>query len=188
MVKRGFDLVAAVLLFIPAVLVCAVAALFSSAEFRANPLFVQWRVGRDRKPFRLYKIRTMAPTTGDLPSHQVATTGISRSSALIRKLKIDELPQLLCVLRGDMSLVGPRPCLPTQDELIAARERHGVFRVRPGVTGLAQVQGVDMSEPEKLAAIDGHYVAHQSLTGDIGILLHTFGGGGRGDAARRNSA
>ncbi|UKK85250.1 sugar transferase [Sphingopyxis sp. BSN-002] len=185
MLKRGFDLVISALLFVPAVLVCLVAALFSGLEFRANPLFVQSRVGRDQRPFRLYKIRTMAPTTGDRPSHEVAVTRISRSSALIRKLKLDELPQLICVLRGEMSLVGPRPCLPIQHELIDARERHGVFRVRPGVTGLAQVQGVDMSEPERLAAIDGDYVANQSLVGDMRILLHTFGGGGRGDAAQR---
>lgn len=176
---------AAVLLFVPAVFVCGVAALLSALEFRANPLFVQWRVGRDKELFRLYKIRTMAPTTGDRPSHEVGATRISRSSALIRKLKIDELPQLICVLRGEMSLVGPRPCLPIQQELIAARERHGVFRARPGVTGLAQVQGVDMSEPERLAAIDGAYVASQSVTGDVRILLSTFSGGGRGDAALR---
>lgn len=188
MLKRGFDLAIAALLFVPALLVCLVAAIFSGIEFRANPFFVQWRVGKGQKPFRLYKIRTMSPTTGDRPSHEVAAAGISRSSALIRKLKIDELPQLICVLRGDMSLVGPRPCLPIQDELIAARALYGVFRVRPGVTGLAQAQGVDMSEPERLASIDGDYVASQSLMGDIRILLHTFGGGGRGDAAFRDSA
>lgn len=120
MLKRGFDMLVAALLFVPAVFVCLVAALFSGLEFRANPLFIQLRVGRDQKPFRLYKIRTMAPTTGDRPSHEVTVARISRSSALIRKLKLDELPQLICVLRGDMSLVGPRPCLPIQLELADA--------------------------------------------------------------------
>ncbi len=180
--KRTFDLLVSLVLFLPAMTICLVAAFFSWREFRANPLFTQWRVGKGQKPFRLYKIRTMPPQTGDLPSHHAPVVAISRSSALIRKFKADELPQLLCVIRGDMSLVGPRPGLPAHAELIAERAAHDVFTVRPGITGLAQIQGIDMSDPPRLAAVDGEYVRTRSILMDLRILVHTVGGRGHGDA------
>lgn len=183
--KRAFDLVVSVILLLPALAICLVAAFFAWREFRVNPLFIQWRVGKDQKPFRLYKIRTMPPQTGDRLSHHTAVISISRTSALIRKFKADELPQLICVIRGDMSLVGPRPGLPTHDELLAERAAHGVFSVRPGITGFAQIQDVDMSDPPRLAALDGEYVRNWSLALDLRILLHTLIGGGRGDARFR---
>jgi Bacterial sugar transferase len=93
---------------------------------------------------------------------------------------LDWLPQLVNVLRGDMSLVGPRPCLPTQAELIAARHRQGAFDLRPGITGLAQVQGVDMSEPERLARLDGDYARTRSFAGDLMLILSTITGSGIG--------
>jgi lipopolysaccharide/colanic/teichoic acid biosynthesis glycosyltransferase len=182
MMKRALDLTISLILFLPALVVCLVAAFFSWREFRANPLFTQWRVGKDRKPFRLYKIRTMPPQTGDLPSHHAPVMTISRSSALIRKFKADELPQLICVIRGDMSLVGPRPGLPSHDELVAERAARNVFAVRPGITGLSQIQGVDMSDAPRLAALDGEYVRRRSLPLDLKILLHTVRGRGHGDA------
>lgn len=180
--KRVFDLLVSLILFVPAVIICLIAAFFSWREFGANPLFIQWRVGKDQRPFRLFKIRTMPPQTGDLPSHHAPVVAISRSSALIRRLKADELPQLICVIRGDMSLVGPRPGLPSHLELVAERAAHGVFAVRPGITGLAQVQGVDMSDPPRLAALDGEYVRTRSMALDFAILLHTVRGRGHGDA------
>jgi Sugar transferases involved in lipopolysaccharide synthesis len=180
--KRAFDLTVSLLLVLPALLICLVAAFFSWREFRANPLFVQWRVGKDQKPFRLYKIRTMPPQTGDVPSHHAPVAPISRSSALIRKFKADELPQLICVIRGEMSLVGPRPGLPAHAELTSERAAHGVFTVRPGITGLAQIRGIDMSDPPRLAAMDGEYVRDRSMKLDVQILLQTILGQGRGDA------
>lgn len=180
--KRTFDLLVSLILFLPAVTICLIAAFFSWREFRANPLFTQWRIGKDQKPFCLYKIRTMPPQTGDLPSHHAPAVAISRSSALIRKFKADELPQLICVIRGDMSLVGPRPGLPAHHELVSERAAQGVFSVRPGITGLAQIQGVDMSDPPRLAALDGNYVRTRSMALDFSILLQTVSGGGRGDA------
>src|SRR5690606_14628192 len=91
----------------------------------------------------------------------------------LRNLKLDELPQLYNVIRGDMSLVGPRPCLPTQDDVISARRQQGAFSIRPGITGLAQVTGVDMSTPVTLAEVDRIYLETQSLRGDLKIIVHT---------------
>jgi O-antigen biosynthesis protein WbqP len=98
----------------------------------------------------------------------------------LRRFKIDELPQLWNVLIGDMSLVGPRPCLPSQIELVEARRRLGVLEMRPGITGLAQVSGVDMSDPNRLAEIDARYVRTQSLLGDFGLIWATLRGQGVG--------
>lgn len=180
--KRAFDLSVSLALFLPAAVICLAAAYLSWREFRANPLFVQWRVGKNQKLFRLYKIRTMPVETRDVPSHHAPAVKISRSSELIRKIKADELPQLICVIRGDMSLVGPRPGLPGHHELVAERSARDVFAVRPGITGLAQIQGVDMSDPPRLAALDGEYVRTRSMLLDLKILVRTVTGGGRGDS------
>jgi O-antigen biosynthesis protein WbqP len=98
----------------------------------------------------------------------------------MRRFKIDELPQIFNVLAGDMSLVGPRPCLPSQVELIEARRKLGVLNVRPGITGLAQVRGVDMSNADRLAELDSQYVNTQSFAGDLGLLWATLRGQGVG--------
>jgi lipopolysaccharide/colanic/teichoic acid biosynthesis glycosyltransferase len=102
----------------------------------------------------------------------------------MRKWKLDELPQIINVLRGDMSFVGPRPCLPSQSQLIDARRARGIFAVRPGITGLAQLQGIDMSNPERLAAVDGEYLQRAGLGFDLVMLWRTFSGSGSGDAIR----
>jgi len=101
----------------------------------------------------------------------------------LRAYKLDELPQLVNVLKGEMSLVGPRPCLPSQPDVIAARRAKGVFAVRPGITGLAQIAGIDMSTPEKLAIADAEYVKTASLWNDIAMILGSVIGKGKGDAA-----
>jgi lipopolysaccharide/colanic/teichoic acid biosynthesis glycosyltransferase len=139
--------------------------------------FVQERVGRAQQPFICYKFRTMREGTKQAGTHevsQVAVTGIGR---FLRRSKIDELPQIWNLIKGDMSLVGPRPCLPVQQELREARQRRGVFDIRPGITGLAQIQGVDMSAPGKLAKIDAQYIAARTVLLDLKIVLNTVGGG-----------
>jgi len=103
----------------------------------------------------------------------------------LRRSKLDELPQLWNVLKGEMSLVGPRPCLPSQTELIAARERLGVYAVRPGITGLAQVNGIDMSTPELLAKTDAHMMRTLNLGHYLRYLVQTVVGKGGGDAINR---
>ena len=104
-----------------------------------------------------------------------------RTGVLLRRTKLDEMPQLWNVLRGDMSLVGPRPCLPSQTELVRLRTEYNVFDVRPGITGPAQVEGVDMSDPARLTAIDADYVANHTWKGDLLLLLKTATGRGQGD-------
>ena len=116
----------------------------------------------------------------NLPSHQVSAAALTPLGTRLRRFKIDELPQLVNVLLGDMSLVGPRPCLPSQTELIEARRQRGVLEVLPGITGLAQVNNVDMSNALRLAEIDGQYARNQSFLGDIRLIFATLGGQGVG--------
>ncbi len=181
--KRAFDLILCLALLVPAALVCLAVLPIAYLDTRATPLFVQRRVGRDKRPFRLVKLRTMRADTSDIASHEVGAAQITASGRWLRRLKLDELPQLLNVLTGSMSLVGPRPCLPVQHELIEERDTRGVFGLRPGITGPAQVAGVDMSTPAALAELDATYLAPWSLRRDLALLLATATGKGRGDAA-----
>lgn len=119
-----------------------------------SPLFLQERVGRHQQPFVLLKFRTMRPETASVATHLVDAAAITPFGRFLRRTKLDELPQLWNVLRGEMTLVGPRPCLLNQEELIAERAARGVFKALPGITGLAQVQGIDMSTPALLARTD----------------------------------
>ncbi|KAA0970915.1 sugar transferase [Aureimonas fodinaquatilis] len=144
-------------------------------------LFAQKRVGKGERVFVCYKLRTMASDTVSAASHETPRSAVTRLGAVLRRWKLDELPQLWNVLKGDMSFVGPRPCLPMQEMLIEERRKRGVFALRPGITGLAQVQGVDMSEPERLATIDAAYAARRTIWLDLKLILQTMTGRGRGD-------
>jgi len=179
--KRIFDVVLSVLLLPCTLPIC----LFFAAIFwilnRENPLFVQIRVGRHQKLFRLVKLRTMSSKTSDKPTHEIDRDTISPIGKLMRSLKVDELPQLFNVIKGDMSLVGPRPCLPTQVEIVEHRSMKGIYKLRPGITGIAQISGVDMSNPERLAENDLEYLQNQSLGLDIALIVKTVVGAGRGD-------
>jgi lipopolysaccharide/colanic/teichoic acid biosynthesis glycosyltransferase len=118
-------------------------------------------------------------------SHQVDTQLTTPYGRFLRRTKLDELPQLLNVLLGQMSLVGPRPCLPNQKELIAARAAQGVFKVRPGITGLAQLNGIDMSTPSLLAQTDAQMIRSLTLGRYFKYLFQTLSGKGSGDASLR---
>ena len=109
-----------------------------------SPLFRQERVGRHQQAFRLLKFRSMHPNTQAVATHLVQTSAITKWGSFLRKSKLDELPQLINVFMGDMSLVGPRPNLFNQEELITERAKREVYAVRPGITGLAQIQKIDM--------------------------------------------
>lgn len=183
--KRAFDFILAVGLAAPAAVLCGGAAIAIWYEDRANPFFIQRRLGLNGRVFRLVKLRTMRVGTGDLPSHQTARGSITRIGSILRRTKLDELPQIWNVLRGEMSFVGPRPGLPTQHELAESRRHHGVDRLLPGITGIAQVQGLDMSTPRRLAEVDATYAGNWSLMRDLSLLWRTVMGGGRGDAAAR---
>ncbi len=182
--KRVFDFALALALALPALLICLLVAPLIWMDCRASPLFLQTRVGRNQRPFKIAKLRTMRADTRDLASHDVSSAQITRTGHLFRRLKFDELPQIWNVLTGDMSFVGPRPCLPSQQELIAERTTRDVYAIRPGITGLAQVAGIDMSTPVLLAETDARYAQNWSFSNDIRILAQTFAGRGRGDAAK----
>ena len=150
-----------------------------------SPLFKQERVGRNQKPFTLVKFRTMRVGTASVASHLADTNAITPMGRFLRRTKLDELPQLWNVLLGDMSLVGPRPGLFNQQELLQARQQHGVFAARPGITGLAQVSGIDMSTPELLAQTDAKMLADLTLRAYFRFIFLTVLGSGQGDAAAR---
>lgn len=183
--KRAFDFALSLLLLPPGLICCLLVLPIIAFDCRATPVFTQRRVGRAQRPFTIYKLRTMRADTADGASHDIGTAYVTRSGKWLRRLKFDELPQLINVVRGDMSFVGPRPCLLSQTELIAARAQHGVFSLRPGITGPAQVAGIDMSTPQLLAEIDATYLGPWRLRRDLNLMLATAFGGGRGDAAAK---
>src|SRR5205823_7797451 len=118
-------------------------ALLIHLEDRGPVLFRQQRSGRDGRPFRIFKFRSMPVNTGDVPSSQARSLRVTRVGQIIRRLNIDELPQLINILRGDMSVVGPRPALPTQTALLDMRKANAAIKCKPGLTGLAQVNSYD---------------------------------------------
>lgn len=139
-----------------------------------SPIFLQQRVGKNQKPFTLFKIRTMRIGTVSRPSHITDISELTRLGLWLRRTKVDELPQLLNVLAGSMSIVGPRPCLLSQENLIAARDRRGVFSVRPGLTGLSQIQNIDMSDIELLAETDEQLIKTLNFVVYFKIIFLTF--------------
>lgn len=151
-----------------------------------SPLFFQQRVGRQQKPFTLVKFRTMRKDTASVASHLASTSAITPYGAFLRRTKLDELPQLWNVLIGDMSLVGPRPGLFNQPELLQSREQMGVFRVRPGITGLAQVSDIDMSTPELLAKTDSQMINELTLANYFKFIFMTISGKGQGDRVSKS--
>lgn len=180
MLKRTFDLAAGLIGLSFCAPVLAVLALLIRRGSPGPAIFAQTRVGQREKPFVCYKLRSMYQNTGDRPTHEVGASNVTAIGDFLRRSKLDELPQLINVIKGELSLVGPRPCLSSQTELIMARRRAGVFQAVPGITGLAQISGVDMADPAKLALVDHEYVRTQSFLGDLRILLATFTGAGMG--------
>lgn len=169
--KRTLDLAGALVgiaLLWPVALGVALAIRLDSC---GPAVFPQQRVGRHGRPFRCLKFRSMHVDAPQRPTHESVAADVTRVGRVLRRTKLDELPQLLNVIRGEMSLVGPRPCLPTQRQLIDARRARGVEALRPGITGLAQVNGIDMSDPERLAEADADYARRQSLLLDVRLIL-----------------
>lgn len=174
MMKRSLDLAAAIVGLAVSLPLLIILGLLIRGRSRGPALFAQKRVGRHGGTFTCYKLRTMRADVGDLPTHTVDDNVVTPLGRILRRTKLDELPQLWNVLRGDMSLVGPRPCLPCQTELIFERQARGVLGARPGITGLAQINGCDMSRPKRLARWDAAYTRKSSLKLDLYILLRTI--------------
>ena len=184
MIKRGFDVLLALGLMPIAIVICLPMALAIRLESPGNPFFLQKRVGRDKEIFTLWKLRSMKRGVANVGSHEISAAQITRVGHFIRRTKIDELPQVVNVLVGQLSFVGPRPCLPSQLELIEERDAHGVFDIRPGITGPAQLMRIDMSTPRLLAEVDAQYALEQTFWGDLKLVLRTALGGGSGDAVK----
>ncbi|RRS06900.1 sugar transferase [Pseudoalteromonas sp. J010] len=146
-----------------------------------SPIFTQERVGRNQRPFTLVKFRTMKIDTASVASHLASSSSITPFGHFLRKTKLDELPQLWNVLKGEMSLVGPRPGLYNQEELTYAREAKGIYSVRPGITGLAQVSEIDMSTPELLATTDRKMIDTLTVVNYFKYIVMTVTGSGSGD-------
>ncbi|MEC4727742.1 sugar transferase [Shewanella sp. D64] len=181
---RLIDFLAAffgLLLLWPVLLIVVIIGMFDTG----SPIFVQTRVGRNKKPFKLIKFRTMSVETKSVASHLASNASITKLGNFLRRTKIDELPQLINVVKGEMSLVGPRPNLFNQDELIKERDALGVYDYLPGVTGLAQVQNIDMSTPALLAKIDKQMIDSLTVKDYFKYIIMTVTGSGSGDAVNK---
>lgn len=175
-IKRVLDfilsLIALIILFIPFVIIGIVIKI----ESKGPVFFKQERIGKGKKHFFIYKFRSMrTDAPKDMPTHLLndATSYITKSGNFLRKTSLDELPQLINILKGEMSIVGPRPALWNQDDLVAERDKYGANDVRPGLTGLAQVNGRDELEIPVKAKFDGEYVEKISFIQDVKIILLT---------------
>jgi lipopolysaccharide/colanic/teichoic acid biosynthesis glycosyltransferase len=151
-----------------------------------SPLFRQERVGVNKRPFFLLKFRSMHVNTQAVATHLVQVSAITKWGSFLRKSKLDELPQLFNVLVGDMSLVGPRPNLYNQIELIEERSTRGVYLIRPGITGLAQIQKIDMSTPQLLAETDAKMIKNLSVINYFFYIFKTVLGRGFGDRVSKS--
>lgn len=164
----------------PILLIIMIAGLLDTG----SPVFKQVRVGRNKQPFILIKFRTMKVDTASVASHLASVDSITKFGKFLRKTKLDELPQLWNVLKGEMSLVGPRPNLFSQEELIAERDGMNVYSVRPGITGLAQINNIDMSTPKLLAETDSKMINEMNVAKYFEYILRTLKGSGSGDAVK----
>lgn len=149
-----------------------------------SPIFKQIRIGKNKVKFTLIKFRTMKIGTESCATHLTDSKKITKLGGLLRKTKMDELPQLWNVLRGDMSLVGPRPCLPSQFELINTRSELNLYNYLPGITGLSQIKGIDMSDPILVSKTDYKMMSRLNLNSYFYYLLLTLVGNGFGDRVK----
>ena len=176
-VKRLLDIVLAICILIGAWPFMLIAAIAIKIEDPKGPvIFKQTRVGKDKKPFCIYKFRSMWTETPDVPTHLLSDPNqfITKTGAFLRKTSIDEVPQVWNILKGDMSFVGPRPSLFSQEDLIEERDKLNVHSVRPGLTGLAQVSGRDELPIPVKAAYDGEYIEKMSFKLDVSLFFRTF--------------
>ena len=176
-VKRLMDLVLSFVSLLILLVPMLIVLIIDAVDLGGNPIFTQNRIGRGGKPFRIYKIRTMRRDTPRyLATGEISDPDryITRVGRILRKLSIDELPQLLNILIGDMSIVGPRPLIPEEKGIHAMREKAGVYSLRPGMTGLAQINGRDTVLADEKVYWDTEYLRHFSFGQDLRIIFHSF--------------
>lgn len=180
---RGFDIIFSLiglLILSPIMFLLFIIGLFDTG----SPLFKQERVGKGMKLFKLLKFRSMDVNTQSVATHLVQSSVITKWGSFLRKSKLDELPQLINVLNGDMSFVGPRPNLANQKELMEEREARGVYNIRPGITGLAQINKIDMSTPVLLAVTDAKMISELNIYQYFKYIITTLLGKGFGDRVK----
>ncbi|MEQ9809776.1 sugar transferase [Streptococcus jiangjianxini] len=152
-------------------------ALVIKMDSKGPVLFKQKRIGKDKKHFMIYKYRSMyADTPADMPTHLLKDPNamITNVGKFLRKTSLDELPQLINILKGEMAIVGPRPALWNQYDLIEERDKYKANDIRPGLTGWAQINGRDELEIEEKAKLDGYYVNHLNFFMDLKCFIGTF--------------
>ena len=175
--KRVIDIVIsglAIVVLSPVLFLIAIAIKLDS---KGPVLFKQKRVGKNKSHFMIYKFRSMyVDTPSDMPTHLLKdpTAMITKVGAFLRKTSLDELPQLFNIFKGEMAIVGPRPALWNQYDLIEERDKYGANNIRPGLTGWAQINGRDELEIDEKSKLDGYYVKNMSLGLDIKCFLGTF--------------
>lgn len=172
--KRVFDLLLSALFLVLSLPVLLISIIVIRLTSGGPALFKQVRVGLNGKTFTCYKLRTLKGSPSKAFLHEIPQECLIVPGNFLRKSKIDELPQLFNVLKGEMTLVGPRPCLPIYSEVIAERETLNVFDAIPGITGLAQINYIDMRTPKEIAECDSDYIQRQSFLFDLEILLRTI--------------
>jgi O-antigen biosynthesis protein WbqP len=174
--KRLCDILFSALGIIVCTPIMLVLCVICAADTHASPLFLQERVGRNGRTFKIIKLRTMKRTApSGTPARDIPEEGhVSHLGAWLRKSGIDELPQLFNIFAGQMSFVGPRPLMLTEGRLHKQRHELGVYRVRPGLTGLAQIRSDSISSTEEKARIDSEYVENISFSMDVKIILSTI--------------
>ena len=173
--KRAFDFTVSLALIIILLPVFLLVSLIVLIDAGTPVIFRQYRVGKDNKLFYIYKFRTMRKNTRNAATAELTDSDkyITKSGRILRKTSLDELPQLVNVLIGDMSFVGPRPLIPEEKEIRALRKEYNVYSVKPGITGLAQVNGRDNLSIKEKALFDKEYIDKQSIALDIKILIKT---------------
>lgn len=179
--SRALDLILALTILVGAGWLMFLIALVVRLDSEGPAIFAQRRIGQYEIPFTLLKFRTMAVGTREAGTHEIANSSVTKVGALLRKSKLDELPQVINILRGELAFVGPRPCLPLQTELVERRRAAGLFALRPGLTGLAQINKIDMRDPQALVNWEMRYMRLRRIILDLRILAQTFLGRGTGD-------
>lgn len=176
-IKNVLDFILSLLALIVLFPFFCIFAIIIKLESKGPVFFKQKRIGKDKKNFYIYKFRTMrTDTPKDMPTHMLknADSYITKSGKIFRKASIDELPQIINILKGQMSIIGPRPALWNQEDLIEERDKYNANSIRPGLTGWAQVNGRDELEIPVKAKFDGEYVEKMSFLFDIKIFFKTI--------------
>ncbi len=143
-------------------------------ERNGNPIFIQKRIGKNKKHFNLFKFRTMRTNTQELATHLISKNNVTKLGKYLRIFKLDELPQIINILKNEITLVGPRPSLTSQKELIEKRQESKILDIKPGLTGYSQINQIDMSDINKLVKFDHYYFINKSLIIDFKIIMKTF--------------